>query len=151
MTEKPPSGTRAPGRRLWQSVMGDYELDEHERTPRRPAGAAQTAASRHRTSVAAVLSERGFEACSSPTSPAAVAGRPPATSGSPPARSTRWRPARGDRTYDDRLPAGRSSCIHTIRASDLELATPATLEQKEPRQEQEGDEEIAGPIARGAL
>lgn len=32
MTEKPPTGTRAAGRRLWDSVMTDFELDEHERT-----------------------------------------------------------------------------------------------------------------------
>ncbi|MFY1582873.1 hypothetical protein ACN267_32135 [Micromonospora sp. WMMD734] len=25
-----PSGLRAPGRRLWESVTGDYDLDEHE-------------------------------------------------------------------------------------------------------------------------
>lgn len=31
MTEKAPTGTRGPGRRLWQSVMKDYELDDHER------------------------------------------------------------------------------------------------------------------------
>lgn len=29
-TPKPPTGTRAPGRRLWVSVLRDYELDEHE-------------------------------------------------------------------------------------------------------------------------
>lgn len=28
---KPPTGTKAPGRRLWASVMDVYELDEHER------------------------------------------------------------------------------------------------------------------------
>lgn len=27
---RPPEGTRASGRRLWISVMADYELDEHE-------------------------------------------------------------------------------------------------------------------------
>ena len=32
MTERAPAGTRAAGRRLWDSVMADYELDEHERT-----------------------------------------------------------------------------------------------------------------------
>ncbi len=33
MTEKrpsPPSGTRAAGRRLWDSVLADYDLEEHE-------------------------------------------------------------------------------------------------------------------------
>jgi hypothetical protein len=32
MTEKPrpPTGLRAPGRRLWDSITGDYDLDEHE-------------------------------------------------------------------------------------------------------------------------
>ncbi len=33
MTEKrsnAPSGTRAAGRRLWVSVLGEYELEEHE-------------------------------------------------------------------------------------------------------------------------
>lgn len=29
-SERPPTGTRAPGRRLWASVMDDYDLDEHE-------------------------------------------------------------------------------------------------------------------------
>lgn len=27
---KPPAGLRAPGRRLWDSISGEYELDEHE-------------------------------------------------------------------------------------------------------------------------
>jgi hypothetical protein len=27
---KPPVGLRAPGRRLWDSITGDYALDEHE-------------------------------------------------------------------------------------------------------------------------
>ena len=27
---KVPAGTRAPGRRLWKSVVGEFELDEHE-------------------------------------------------------------------------------------------------------------------------
>lgn len=31
MTEKPPTGLSAAGRRLWSSVTVDYELDEHER------------------------------------------------------------------------------------------------------------------------
>src|SRR4051812_12197140 len=31
MTERAPAGLRAPGRRLWRSVVDDYELDEHER------------------------------------------------------------------------------------------------------------------------
>ncbi len=30
MPERPPPSTRAPGRRLWSSVLDDYELDEHE-------------------------------------------------------------------------------------------------------------------------
>jgi hypothetical protein len=32
MTEKvkPPDGLRAPGRRLWDAITGDYDLDEHE-------------------------------------------------------------------------------------------------------------------------
>lgn len=30
MTEKAPVGTRPAGRRLWSSVVDDYELDEHE-------------------------------------------------------------------------------------------------------------------------
>jgi hypothetical protein len=29
-TPKPPSGLRAPGRRLWEAIAGQYELDEHE-------------------------------------------------------------------------------------------------------------------------
>ena len=28
--ERPPAGTRAPGRRLWTSVMDEFSLDEHE-------------------------------------------------------------------------------------------------------------------------
>ncbi len=31
MPERPPPGTRAPGRRLWTSVVDEYELDTHER------------------------------------------------------------------------------------------------------------------------
>ncbi len=31
MTERVPAGLRGPGRRLWSSVIGDFELDEHER------------------------------------------------------------------------------------------------------------------------
>ena len=27
---KPPAGTREPGKRLWSSVVADYDLDEHE-------------------------------------------------------------------------------------------------------------------------
>ncbi len=27
---KAPNGLRAPGRRLWQSVVDDFELEEHE-------------------------------------------------------------------------------------------------------------------------
>lgn len=27
---KPPADLRAPGRRLWDSISGEYELDEHE-------------------------------------------------------------------------------------------------------------------------
>lgn len=27
---KPPKGLKAAGRRLWRSVLGDFELDEHE-------------------------------------------------------------------------------------------------------------------------
>ncbi len=27
---KPPGGTRPPGRRLWESVVADFDLDEHE-------------------------------------------------------------------------------------------------------------------------
>lgn len=27
---RPPTGTRAAGRRLWEAITGDYELDEHE-------------------------------------------------------------------------------------------------------------------------
>ncbi len=30
-TEKAPTGTRAAGKRLWESVVRDYELEEHER------------------------------------------------------------------------------------------------------------------------
>ncbi|BDB59566.1 hypothetical protein [Rhodococcus sp. RDE2] len=30
MTPKPPTGTRAAGRRLWSAVVDDYELAEHE-------------------------------------------------------------------------------------------------------------------------
>jgi hypothetical protein len=30
MTEKVPTGLKAPGKRLWESVTKDYELDEHE-------------------------------------------------------------------------------------------------------------------------
>ncbi|MDJ0398856.1 hypothetical protein [Rhodococcus rhodochrous] len=30
MTPKPPTGTRAAGRRLWSAIVGDYELAEHE-------------------------------------------------------------------------------------------------------------------------
>jgi hypothetical protein len=29
-TQKPPAGLRAPGRRLWDSIAGEYDLDEHE-------------------------------------------------------------------------------------------------------------------------
>ena len=29
-TPKPPAGTRAGGRRLWTSVVKDYDLEEHE-------------------------------------------------------------------------------------------------------------------------
>jgi hypothetical protein len=29
-TPKPPQGTKAPGRRLWASVVDDFELEEHE-------------------------------------------------------------------------------------------------------------------------
>lgn len=29
-TPRAPAGVRAPGRRLWTSVVGAYELDEHE-------------------------------------------------------------------------------------------------------------------------
>lgn len=28
--EKPPPGTRAAGRKLWESVLADFELDRHE-------------------------------------------------------------------------------------------------------------------------
>lgn len=28
--ERPPAGTRAAGRRLWESITGEFELDEHE-------------------------------------------------------------------------------------------------------------------------
>ena len=27
---KPPTGTRQPGRRLWESIVSEYDLDEHE-------------------------------------------------------------------------------------------------------------------------
>jgi hypothetical protein len=30
-TPRPPKGLAAPGRRLWRSVVEEYELDEHER------------------------------------------------------------------------------------------------------------------------
>lgn len=30
MIPKPPTGTRAAGRRLWSAVLSDYELAEHE-------------------------------------------------------------------------------------------------------------------------
>ncbi len=29
--ERPPRGTKAPGKRLWSAVMDEYELEEHER------------------------------------------------------------------------------------------------------------------------
>lgn len=29
-THKPPQGTRAAGKRLWESVVDEFELDEHE-------------------------------------------------------------------------------------------------------------------------
>ena len=32
MTERTPPGTRAAGRRLWDSVVGPYELEQHEVT-----------------------------------------------------------------------------------------------------------------------
>jgi hypothetical protein len=31
MTEKPPTGLREAGKRLWRSILDDFELDEHER------------------------------------------------------------------------------------------------------------------------
>lgn len=30
MTEKPPTGLSEPGRKLWRTVVKDYELEEHE-------------------------------------------------------------------------------------------------------------------------
>jgi hypothetical protein len=31
MTDRAPAGLRGPGRRLWSSVVRDFDLDEHER------------------------------------------------------------------------------------------------------------------------
>jgi hypothetical protein len=31
VSERAPAGLRSPGRRLWSSVVDDFELDEHER------------------------------------------------------------------------------------------------------------------------
>lgn len=31
MTVKPPTGLREAGKRLWRSILDDYDLDEHER------------------------------------------------------------------------------------------------------------------------